>query len=132
MSRRLLEHACRLAADVSFARAGEHLAALLGVGVAAETIRTSCERTAAAVARWQASETTSAAAFHAAAGGWEFAVDAGKVNTRERGWRDLKIAVAQKRPAAKPAGPDRWQSRELPAASARVMWADIAASKRFR
>ena len=64
--------------------------------------------------------------------GWEFTVDAGKVNTIEAGWRDLKIAVAQKRPPAEPAAPERWESRDLPAATARVMWADIAAAKRFR
>jgi hypothetical protein len=39
---------------------------------------------------------------------------AGKVNTREAGWRDLKIAVVQKRSTAKPATPERWESRELP------------------
>ena len=65
-------------------------------------------------------------------GGWEFAVDAGKVNTREKGWRDLKIAVAQERPTAKPATAAEWESRELPEATARVMWADISATRRFR
>jgi hypothetical protein len=132
LSPRLQEKVCRLAADVSFAKAAEHLESLSGVALASETIRTSCERKAAAVARWQTSETDSAATFEAAEGQWEFAVDAGKVNTLERGWRDLKIAVAQKRPAGEAASPDEWQSRELPPASARVMWADIAASKRFR
>jgi hypothetical protein len=84
------------------------------------------------MARWQATETDSAATFKAAAGDWEFAVDAAKVNTRERGWRDLKIAVVQKRPAGPAATPDQWQSRKLPPATARLMWADIAASARFR
>jgi hypothetical protein len=40
--------------------------------------------------------------------------------------------VAQKRPPATPATPERWESRDLPAATARVMWADISAAKRFR
>jgi hypothetical protein len=132
LSPRLQEKMCHLAADVSFAKTGEHLASLLGVALARETIRTYCERKAAAVARWQSSETDSADTFGAAQGQWEFAVDAGKVNTLERGWRDLKIAVVQKRPAGQAASPDEWQSRELPPASARTMWADIAASKRFR
>jgi hypothetical protein len=132
LSPRLQEKFCRLAADVSFATAGEHLASLLGVVLATETIRTYCERKAVAVARWQSSETDSADTFGAAQGQWEFAVDAGKVNTLEHGWRDLKIAVVQKRPAGEAASPDEWQSRELPSASARMMWADIAASKRFR
>jgi hypothetical protein len=132
LSPRLQEKFCRLAADVSFAKTWEHLASLLGVTLARETIRKYCERKAAAAARWQSSETDSADTFGAADGRWEFAVDAGKVNTLENGWRDLKIAVVQKRPAGQAASPDEWQSRELPPASARMMWADIAASKRFR
>jgi hypothetical protein len=127
----LQEKACLLAADVSFGKTREHLKSLLGVAVSGETIRGSCERNAAKMARWQASETDSAEAFAKADGDWEFTVDAGKVNTRERGWRDLKIAVVQKRPAAEGAIPIEWQSRELPTAQARVMWADIAPSKRF-
>jgi hypothetical protein len=132
LSPRLQRKACRLAADVSFATTREHLVELLGVSPAAETLRVCCERQAGRIARWQGQETASAEGFRKAGGGWEFAVDAGKVNTREAGWRDLKIAVAQKRPAAKAATPAEWESRELPEATARVMWADISAAKRFR
>src|SRR6185312_8499244 len=121
-----------LAADLSFDRAREQLRELLGVSPASETLRVYCERQAARVARWQGQERASAEGFRAARGGWEFAVDAGKVNTRERGWRDLKIAVVQRRPKAEPATPAGWESRDLPAATARVMWADIAAAGRFR
>lgn len=132
LSPRLQRKACRLAADLSFATAREHLRELLGVSPAAETLRVYCERQAGRVARWQGRETASAEGFRRAEGGWEFAVDAGKVNTREAGWRDLKIAVAQRRPAAEPAAPSEWESRALPEATARVMWADIAAARRFR
>ena len=86
-------------------------------------------RPAGRIARWQGTEKASAEGFGKAQGGWEFAVDAGKVNTREKGWRDLKIAVAQKRPRAQPATAAEW---ELPEATARVMWADISATRRFR
>jgi hypothetical protein len=132
LSPRLQRKACRLAADVSFDRTREHLAELLGVSPAAETLRIYCERQAGRVARWQGQEEGSAEAFRRAEGGWEFAVDAGKVNTIEAGWRDLKIAVAQKRPTAAAAAPSEWESRELPGATARVMWADISAARRFR
>jgi hypothetical protein len=132
LSPRLQRKACRLAADLSFDRTREHLRELLGVAPASEALRVYCERQAARVARWQGQETGSAADFGEAPGGWEFAVDAGKVNTRERGWRDLKIAVAQRRPRAEPATPAEWESRELPEATARLMWADIAAAERFR
>jgi hypothetical protein len=117
---------------MSFERARENLLDLLGVSPAAETLRGYCERQAGRVARWQGRETASAEGFAKAEGGHEFTVDAGKVNTLERGWRDLKIAVAQVRPTAKPAAPEQWESRELPRATARVMWADISAAKRFR
>ena len=132
LSPRLQEKVCRLAADVSFNKTHEHIGSLLGVGVSSETVRGCAERRAAGIARWQRSETDSAAAFATAQGQWEFAVDAGKVNTLEKGWRDLKIAVVQKRPNGAPASPTQWQSRELPPASARVMWADIAPAQRFR
>ncbi len=94
LSPRLQRKACRLAADLAFARAREHLIKLLGVSPAAETLRAYCERQAGRVARWQGTETASARGFAKAEGAWEFTVDAGKVNTREAGWRDLKIAVA--------------------------------------
>jgi hypothetical protein len=105
---------------------------LLGVSPVAETLRACCERQAGRMASWQAKETASAGGFREAKGGWEFTVDAGKVNTREKGWRDLKIAVAQKRPTAEPATPEQWESRQLPEATARLMWADISAARRFR
>ncbi|WP_435010599.1 hypothetical protein P12x_001878 [Tundrisphaera lichenicola] len=132
LSPRLQRKAGRLAADLSFARTREHLVELLGVSPAAETLRVACERQAGRIASWQGRETASAEAFREAEGGWEFAVDAGKVNTREKGWRDLKIAVAQRRPTAESATPAQWESRELPEATARVMWADISAARRFR
>ena len=132
LSPRLQRKACRSAADLSFERTRENLLDLLGVCPATETLRVYCERQAARVARWQGTETASAEGFRRAEGGWEFTIDAAKVNTREKGWRDLKIAVAQKRPTAKPATPEQWESRALPEATAQVMWADISASRRFR
>jgi hypothetical protein len=132
LSPRLQRKACRLAADMSFDRTREHFRELLGVSPASETLRVYCERQAGRVVRWQGQEKDSAEGFRKAQGGWEFTVDGGKVNTREKGWRDLKIAVAQKRPTARPATAEQWESRDLPEATARVMWADISAAKRFR
>jgi len=132
LSPRLLRQSCRLAADLSFARAVEHLRDLLGVSPGRESLRDVCERQAARIARWQGRERNSAEEFQKAEGGWEFAIDAGKVNTRERGWRDLKIAVVQRRPTADPATPSGWESRDLPQATTRRMWADITTAERFR
>jgi hypothetical protein len=132
LSPRLQRKACRLAADLSFGRTAEHLRELLGVSPASETLRRYCEQQAARVTKWQGQERASAEGFRSAEGGWEFTIDAGKVNTREKGWRDLKIAVVQKRPTAQPATAGEWESRDLPDATARLMWADITAAKQFR
>jgi hypothetical protein len=84
------------------------------------------------MADWQPRDESSAAAFREAAGAVEFTVDAGKVQTREQGWKDLKIAVFQKRPAGRPVPATAWQEQRLPASSARLAWAEIAAAKHFR
>ncbi len=130
LSPQLQSKARRLAADLSFALTREHLTELLGASPAPETPRVYCERRASRVAVWQGRETASPEGFRQAEGGWQFAVDAGQVNTCEKGWLDLMIAVAQMRPAAKAATPAEWESRELPEATARVMWTDISAAMR--
>ena len=132
LSRRLTEKSCLLAADHSFAKARDTLESLLGVRLAVETVRRHCERHAARIRAWQKSETASAVAFGEAEGEYELTIDAGKVNTLDSGWRDVKIAVAQKRPVAEPATPEQWQTRKLPAATACVIWADVAEAAAFR
>src|SRR5262249_47768104 len=131
-SKTLQQHSCRLAADVSFAKASEHLRALLGVSVAAETVRTLVQSHGKAMAAFQPRDETTAQAFRQAKGAVEFAVDAGKVHTREQGWKDLKIAVISKREAAEPATPTQWQEDRLPAATMVVALAMIATATAFR
>lgn len=131
-SRILQKHACRLSADVSFAATGEHLHEMLGVRVCAETIRTLVEGRGNAMARFQATDDVTAAAFQAAAGVVEFAVDAGKVNTREEGWKDLKMAVISKRESGAGVLPTGWEEQRLPAATVALAFARIAPSKSFR
>jgi hypothetical protein len=131
-SRVVQKHACRLAADVSFAKASEHLREMLAVRLAPETVRTLVEAHGRAMAAFQPKDEATGRAFRAAAGEVEFAVDAGKVNTREQGWKDLKIAVISKRAAGDPATPDQWQDDRLPAATIVVAFAMVAAAKVFR
>jgi hypothetical protein len=131
-TRLLQQHLCRLSADVSFAKAYEHLSAMLGVDLSKEAIRQECHRQGRRLVSWQASEPSIAQVFAEAVGDMEFTVDAGKVNTLEGGWRDLKIAAFQKRPRAEPATPAEWRSRQLPEPTARVAWATIASAKKFR
>jgi hypothetical protein len=122
-----------LAADVSFAKASEHLREMLGVRLAPETVRTLAESHGKAMATFQPKDEATAQAFREAKGEVEFAVDAGKVNTREDGWKDLKIAVISKRESGEPATPSQWCDEDrLPAASISMAFAMIAASKVFR
>lgn len=132
-SKAVQRHACRLAADVSFAKASEHLREMLDVRLAPETVRAVAEAHGKAMAAFQPRDETTAQAFREAKGEVEFAVDAGKVNTREAGWKDLKMAVISKREAGEPVTPARWQDEgRLPAATIAVAFAMIAASKVFR
>jgi hypothetical protein len=132
LSRRLQRQVCRKAADGSFEKAREDLLEFLGVPVSAETLRKVSEEHGQRLARWQPQDTTGAQAFAAAAGAVEFTIDAGKVNTREEGWKDAKIAVVQKRPPGAPVTLEAWDEQRLPEATARMAWGEIAASTRFR
>jgi hypothetical protein len=131
-SRVVQKHACRLAADVAFAKSSEHLREMLGVRLSPETVRKVAESHGKAMAAFQPKDEATAGAFREAKGDVEFAVDAGKVNTREQGWKDLKMVVVSKREAGKAATPDRWcDEGRLPAATIVVAFAMIAASKTF-
>lgn len=127
------KHACRLAADVSFAKTSEHLRQMLGVKLAPETVRSLVGSHGKEMVEFQPKDQATARTFHQAKGEVELAVDAGKVNTREDGWKDLKIAVISKREAGEGVTPDRWHEEDrLPEATAVVSWAMVAASKVFR
>lgn len=131
-TRRLRQQVTRLSADVSFAKTQEHLEALLGVPLSKEVIRQHCHREGRELIPWRTHEPNVSEEFAAAAGQMEFTVDAGKVNTLEEGWRDVKIGCFQKRPRGATATPAQWQSRHLPAPTARMAWATIAPIRRFR
>ena len=126
------KHCCKLAADLSFAGTSETMQEMLGVALCPETIRKMVEGHGKQMARFQADDTVSAKAFQEAAGDVEFATDAAKVNTREEGWKDLKIAVISKRKAGKPTPPEQWKSPRLPAATIVLAFAMIATAKEFR
>jgi hypothetical protein len=131
-TRTLQQHLSRLAADVSFDKVREHLAALLGVKVSKEALRQECHRHGRQLVQWQTTEKHTPKEFAKAAGDVEFTTDAAKVNTLEEGWKDLKIGVFQKRPRARSATPAEWENRVLPKPTARVAWAAIAPAKKFR
>jgi hypothetical protein len=126
------KHCCRLAAETSFASTSEHLHEMLGVDVCPETVRTMVHGHGKAMARFQAQDTASEEAFQKAEGEVEFTTDAGKVNTREEGWKDLKIAMIAKRKAGPPATLEQWKSQRLPAATMVLAFAMIATAQVFR
>ncbi len=130
-SHRVQKSACRLAADTSFAKTSEHLKELLSVSLCPETVRTLVEGHGKAMARFQLHDPTTDAAFQQAQGEVEFAVDAGKVNTREGGWRDLKIGVISKRESCEGVSGADWEAQRLPAATFVIAFAMIASSKQF-
>src|SRR5580698_8899203 len=85
-----------------------------------------------AMAAFQPKDEVSSAIFREAKGKVEVAVDAGKVNTREEGWKDLKMAVISKRESGEPATPDQWEEDRLPAPTVALSCAMIGKSKVFR
>ena len=112
------KHCCQLGAETSFAATSKHMHTRCWAWTSAPR---PCER-------WSRTEpkdgslpkeqdTASDQAFQKAAGEVEFTTDAGKVNTREEGWKDLKIAVISKRQAGEPTTPDNWKKQRLPAAT---------------
>lgn len=131
-SRTVQKHCCRLAAETSFASTSDHMDEMLGVNLCAETTRTMVEGHGKEMSRFQAQDRVSEQAFQEAAGKVEFTTDAGKVNTREEGWKDLKIAMISKREAGEPTTLDAWRSQRLPAATMVLAFAMIASAKTFR
>jgi hypothetical protein len=105
---------------------------MLGVDICPETVRTTVAGHGQKMARFQAQDTASEQAFQKAAGAVEFTTDAAKVNTREEGWKDLKIAVISKREAGEATTPDHWKSQRLPAATIVLAFAMIATAQEFR
>lgn len=131
-SKTVQKHCCRLGADVGFAETSEHLREMLGLRISAETVRTVVEGHGQAMAQFQEQDEQTAQAFAAAPGEVEFAVDAGKVNTREEGWKDLKIAVISKREAGKPTTAEQFDRQRLPAVTFVLAFAMIATAQTFR
>lgn len=97
-----------------------------------ETVRTMVEGHGKAMARFQTTDMASEKAFQEAKGEVEFTIDAGKVNTREEGWKDLKIGVISKREAGKPTTVDHWKKQRLPKVTIVLAFAMIAPVKEFR
>ena len=122
--------ACLAAASWSFDVAADRLTELAGVTLDDETLRRHVQEAARELQRRRAMAEPAASRFAAAAGDVEFLTDGVFVPTRG-GWRELKLALFQKRPRGAPAGPDEWATRELPAPTASVAYATLGDSAAF-
>lgn len=111
----------------SFDEASVKLKEMCGLRLSDQTIRRACDKAGAAAQQWLTSSPASVEPVKAAAGEAEMYTDGAMVNTRE-GWREIRLTVLAKREPGAPAQPSQWHERELPAPSARVAQAAIAAA----
>lgn len=111
----------------SFDQAADKLWELCHLRTSNDVVRAVCDEEGTRVQQWLQNSPQPAAVMARAAGELEFYTDGVKVNTVD-GWRDMRLSVFAKRPAAAPATPAQWKDRVLPEPTARVAFAAIAAS----
>jgi hypothetical protein len=114
----------------SFPRASAALRELAGWTLNRESVRQLTHATARRLSADRA-DRNDAARFARADGVIEVAIDAGKVNTTDPGWRDVKVAVISKRTLGKPASASEWENRKLPAPTVRAVVAAVEGSDVF-
>jgi hypothetical protein len=129
LTRQATRLVCLTGGQVSFAAAAKMLAGCCGWAVSDETIRLACQAEAGRIAGFHATP-AAGAAFAEAVGDVEFQLDATKVNTTG-GWRDMKIGIFARRMPGEPATAAEWDTRTLPAPTARVAFAAIEPIERF-
>jgi hypothetical protein len=115
--------ACLVGVQQSFGRAEVALAELAGWELDDNTIRRLCHATAAEASDSREQRAT-AKAFAQAAGDFELQIDAGKINT-QGGWRDVKVAVFDKRQRGEPTTAEAWDERDLPTPTVRSVVAAV-------
>jgi len=125
--------ACRMACLLGVRRSFEK-AEVAPLGVAGwdlddNTIRQLCHATAARATASRHRRAT-AEAFAQAVGDPEAQIDAGKINTTD-GWRDVKVAVLDRREPGEPITPERWDRRDLPTPSVRSVVAAVEPAEAF-
>jgi hypothetical protein len=121
--------ACLLGVQQSFQKAEVALAEVAGWPSDDNTIRQLCHAVAQQASASRAQRAT-AEAFAQAEGDWELPIDAGKVNTLE-GWRDVKVAVFDRRERGEPTTAEDWDERDLPAPTVRSVVAAVEEAKAF-
>jgi len=120
---------CLVGGRLAFAPAAGMLQACRGWTVSDETIRLACEGQAGRIAEFHATP-AAVAAFAEADGDVEFQLDGTTLNTTG-GWREMKLGILARREPGEKATAARWDSRDLPAPTARVAFAAIEPIDRF-
>ena len=131
LTARALRMACRAGVADPFRKAEALLGELAGWSVDADTLRRRCHEQAARAAAGRADRAALPAAFAQAAGDRELHIDAGKVNTVEGGWRDVKVAALACRARGAASDAAGLDERRLPAPSARAVVAAVAGREEF-
>jgi hypothetical protein len=121
--------ACLLGVQRSFTKAEIALLEVAGWDLDDNTIRRLCHATAAQAGAARERRAT-AEAFAQAGGDLEVQIDAGKINTTD-GWRDVKVAVLDRREPGEPISPSEWDRRDLPAPSVRSVVAAVEEAVAF-
>lgn len=121
---------CLAGASWSFDAGAKNLDEFCGLRVADNTIRKTCLRRAVEVERWRRNDPAASRSFRQASGEIEFTTDGTCVNTTD-GWKEMRIGVFAKRPAAAPATPHQWAERKLPTTTARHAFARIESADDF-
>lgn len=131
LTARALRMACRAGAADPFRKAELLLGELAGWSAGADTLRRRCHEQAARAAAGRAGRTAAPGAFAAAPGDRELHIDAGKVNTVEGGWRDVKVAAFACRERGGPCDGAGLDERKLPEPSVRSVVAAVEGREAF-
>jgi hypothetical protein len=128
---RALRMACLAGLNDPFRRAARLLGELAGWSVSEDTLRRRCHEHAARASGQRGGRAALPGAFAAAGGDWELHVDAGKVNTVEGGWRDVKAAAFARRERGEASSSLDHEQRGLPAPGARAVVAAVEPAEAF-
>jgi hypothetical protein len=131
LTARALRMAGRAGVADPFRKAELLLSELAGWSVDADTLRRRCHETAGAAAKTRAERTAGPKAFARASGDRELHIDAGKVNTVEDQWRDVKVAAFACRERGEPCDSAGLEERRLPPPSVRSVVAAVEGREAF-
>jgi hypothetical protein len=108
-----------------FDTASRRLKELCHITVSDDTIERVCQEEGERARRWTDQSHAPGQAFAKAKGQAEFYSDGVKINTTG-GWREMRLSVLGKRPAALPATPQEWKQRVLGEPTVRMAICAIA------